>query len=115
MHRPGSEHRGAQVTKNAHIDFVGRRENRKKTKLSKDQHEEYISLVIHGSDQTKFSLPKFVTQTNDKCCHGLRIHLIGVLEHAHVRHLRLFTMTEYHENGSSHIVEAIHKVLNDKE
>lgn len=40
--------------KNGHLAFVGRerRAYRKKKELEKDAHNEYLSLVIDGSDQS---------------------------------------------------------------
>lgn len=73
-----------------------------------------MSLVIKRADQTKSTVPRFATPSMDQRWHGLQIHIIGVLDHALVCHLRLFTMTKNHSTCAIHVVKAVHRVINGK-
>lgn len=98
-----------------HIEFVAaeRREYMKKIELATLRPGKYLSAVIDGADQHAFSLPHFVTTTKDQRGHGMRVHLVGVLQHAKEKVLRLYTMTDEHATGSNHIVEAVHRFIQD--
>ena len=43
----------------------------------------------------------------------MKIRLIGFLQHLVPNRLQLFTMTEEHETGSNHIIDALHRLLKD--
>lgn len=45
----------------------------------------------------------------------MKVRLIGVLENRLLNTLHLYTMTEEHERGANHIVEAVHRFLIDLE
>lgn len=100
-----------------HLDFIARerREYRRKCELAILYPTSYLSLVVDGADQTKFSLPHFTTSVKDQRGHGLAVHLIGLLRHAALNRLRLFTMTDEHASGANHIVESIHRLINEIE
>lgn len=101
--------------RDAHVTFVAeeRRYYRMKTEMAKGDPGDYLSLAIDGADQKNYTLPHFSTHTKDERGHGLAVHLVGVLIHASISQLRLFTMTDEHATGSNHIVEAIHRVVDE--
>lgn len=43
----------------------------------------------------------------------MRVELIGLLEHHKPNPIQLFTMTEKHETGVNHIVEALQRYITD--
>lgn len=98
----------------SHNRFIERErlEYRNKCEEASLNPEKYISLVIDGADQSKFSLPHFMTPTKEERGHGLAVHLIGVLRHLPVNKLHLFTMTDNHKTGANHIIESLHRVIN---
>lgn len=100
-----------------HIDFVSRerREYRRKTELATLHPSSYLSLVVDGADQTKFALPHFCTSVKYQQGHGIAVHLIGLLRHGAINKLRLFTMTDEHASGANHIIEPIHRLINEIE
>ncbi len=101
--------------KRAHLDFIEneRLEYRRKRNNSIRNPSKYCSLIIDGADQSAYGLPHFTTTTKDVVGLAMKVRLIGVLQHASTNTLRLFTMTEEHKTGSNHIVEALHRSLND--
>lgn len=74
---------------------------------------DYLSLVIDGADQSAFTLPHFAVKTKEQRGVGIKIHLIGVLQHRSLNRLSLYTMTDEHQTGSNHVVEAMHRCIND--
>lgn len=74
----------------------------------------YLSLVIDGADQKGYGLPHFIRSTKADKCHKLLVKCVGVLEHAKENHLSLFTMTEEFATGANLVIEAVHRVLNEK-
>lgn len=73
-----------------------------------------VSVIIDGADQSAFGLPHFSTTTKDVTGHALKVRLIGLLEHSTPNRLHLYTLTEEHETGSNHIVESLHRFINDR-
>lgn len=73
-----------------------------------------MSLAFYGADKTKFPMPHFITNIKDERGHGLTVHLIGLLVHATASQLRLFIMTYDHATGANHIIEAIHRLVDDE-
>lgn len=74
---------------------------------------EYHSMVLDSTDQSKFGLPWFPTRVKNQRCHGLSVGLIGIFRHAPVNKLRLFTRTDEHATVSNHIIESIHRIVNE--
>ena len=99
----------------AHNQFIAmeRREYLRKAEMAMLQPSKYISIVVDGADQSAFSLPHFVTKTKETRGEGLKVHLIGLLQHLSVNKLSLFTMTDDHDTGANHIIECIHRFIND--
>lgn len=102
--------------KAAHYDFVfrERREYRRKRELSILRPAEYMSIVIDGADQTAFTLPHFAVSVKDTRGHGMKVHMIGLLHHGIINQLNLFLMTDEHETVSNHIIEVLHRFINEK-
>lgn len=102
--------------KKEHNEFVAleRREYKRKCELAILRPSEYLSFIIDGADQSAFTLPHFVTKIKDSRGHGLKVHLIGVLQHCSINKLTLFTMTDDHQSGANHIIECIHRFINDR-
>lgn len=102
--------------KEAHNRFI--HTERMAYKLKRDKAilnpSEQWSVIIDGADQSAFGLPHFVEKTKAQRGHSLKVKLVGVLEHASENVLRLLTMTEEHESGSNHIVESLHRFLEDR-
>lgn len=101
--------------KKEHNNFIAleRREYQRKRELAILRPTEYMSFVVDGADQSAYALPHFVTKVKDSRGHGLKVHLIGLLYHSTVNRLRLFTMTDEHQKGANHIIECIHRFVND--
>ena len=99
-----------------HLQFIKneRLEYKAKVELSKLKPLEYLSIVVDGADQSAFALPHFMVSVKDQRGLGLKVHLIGLLQHAHQSVLELYTMTDEHKKGSNHIVEVIHRFINGK-
>lgn len=70
-------------------------------------------MVVDRADQSMFALPCFTYTVKDRIGDGLYVHLIGLLRHFKVNNLRLFTMTDEQGAGVNHIVEYIHRLLNE--
>lgn len=73
----------------------------------------YCSIIVDGADQSAFGLPNFTTTPKSQKGHSLKVKLIGLLEHKPECQLFLYTMTQEHETGASHIVEVIHRFINN--
>lgn len=84
-----------------------------KKELATLRPKEYISIAVDGADQKAFSIPHFTSDTKDSRGHGLKVHLIGVLQHSSPNRLRLFTMTADHESGANHIIECCRRVFSE--
>lgn len=91
-----------------------RREYYKKRDNAVIHPEDCCSIIVPGADQSAFGLPHFVTKRKVENGHALKVKLIGVLEHRRHNQLYLFTMTEQHETGANHIIEAIHQFIHHK-
>lgn len=101
--------------KHDHNEMIGR--ERRYYKKKRDHAillpREHVSIIVDGADQSAFGLPHFTTVTKDTRGHSLKVKLIGVLEHARPKKLRLLTLTEEHETGANHVIEAVHRFLTD--
>ncbi len=106
---------GILSRKRLHMDHVSqeRLEYRRKRNNAIRDPSKYCSLIVDGADQSAYGLPHFVTTTKDVHGQAMKVRLIGVLEHASLNTLRLYSMTEEHKTGANHIVESIHRTLND--
>lgn len=80
--------------------------------MEKAETTEYLSLDIVGADEKNYKLPHLTTKAKYEPGRGLVAHLVGVLMHALVPQLWLFTTTDNHTTGSNHTVEFIHRVIN---
>ena len=100
----------------AHHEFIynERLEYKSKTELAKLRPLEYLSIVVDGADQSAYVLPHFVFDIKGVNGFGMKVHLIGLLQHAQRHVLNLFTMTDEHQKGSNHIIEVVHRFLNRK-
>ena len=98
----------------AHNHFISleRREYTRKTELATLRPSQYLSIVVDGADQTAYNLPHFVTKIKGSRGDGMKVHLIGLLQHRNVNKLNLFTMTANHQTGANHIIECIHRFIN---
>ncbi len=91
-----------------------RREYKKKRDRAMLQPDQYLSVILDGADQSAFGLPHFMVKTKDDRGHSLKVRLIGLLEHNQKNKLRLFTLTEEYPTGANHVVEALHRFLNER-
>ncbi len=100
----------------AHRKFIGdeRLEYQKKKDRAKLDPSEYCSIIVDGADQQAFGIPHFITKTKNQKGFSLKVNLIGLLEHGISNNLYLYTMTEDHETGANHIIETIHRFINDR-
>ena len=55
-----------------------------------------------------------MVKTKDDRGHSLKVRLIGLLQHNQQNKLHLFTLTEEYPSGANHVVEAIHRFLNER-
>ncbi len=101
--------------KRDHMDYVNRErlEYRRKRNNAIREPSKYCSLIMDGADQSAYGLPHFTTTTKDVKGQSMKVRLIGVLQHASTNTLRLYTMTEEHKTGANHIIESLHRALND--
>lgn len=74
----------------------------------------YCSFIIDGADQTAYGLPHFVFSTKSDKGHKLKVKCVGVLEHLSPKKRFFFTMTEEHNTGANHVIEALHRTINHK-
>lgn len=65
-----------------------------------------MSVVVDGADQMKFELCDLRTHTKAELGHEISVHFVGVMIHAVVSNLRLFTMTDEHATVANHMIEA---------
>ncbi len=75
---------------------------------------EYCSIIVDGADQHAYGLPHFITKTKKQTGLALEVKVVGCLEHNVENKLHLYTMTEEHKTGANHIIEVIHRFLNDR-
>ncbi len=96
-----------------HLEFIKRErlEYKKKRDEAIIEPDSYLSIIVDGADQSAFGLPHFTTSTKAQKGHSLKVKLIGLLEHAQVNKLHLFTLTGEYETGANHIIEVIHRFL----
>ncbi len=107
--------RPIMVKKRAHNAMVSKERaeySRKRNNAIRDP-KRFCSVIIDGADQAAFGLPHFTTLTKDVRGNALKVRLIGILQHGSPNKLRLYTMTEEQQTGANHIVEALHRFLND--
>jgi len=99
----------------SYLDFITmeRREYLLKAELAMIRPSKYLSFVVDGADQSASALPHFITKVKGSNGDGLKVHLIAVLQHLTVNQLSLYTMTNDHDKGSNHIVECIHRFINN--
>lgn len=70
---------------------------------------EYCSPLTDRRDKFAFGIPNFTTCTKEVCGHSLKVKPICALEHSKPNRLKLSMITEDHEMGPIHIVEALHR------
>ena len=101
--------------KESHHAFIAReRQEYFRKQVLADRHpQKYLSVAIDGADQSAFCLPHFCNGIKDSRGHGMKVHLIGLLRHQKKNHLRLFTMTDNHSTGANHIIEVLHRFINE--
>ncbi len=99
-----------------HRKFVAdeRLEYQKKKDRAKIDPSEQCSIIVDGADQHAFGIPHFITKTKSQKGFSLKVKLIGLLEHGVNNNLHLYTMTEDHETGANHIIETVHRFINDR-
>ena len=73
-----------------------------------------MSIVVDGADQSAYSLPHFTFSVKEQRGLGMKVHLIGLIQHSRKNTLHLYTMTDEHRKGSNHIVEVVHRFFNVK-
>lgn len=73
----------------------------------------YISRAVDGVELSESTLPQFDTSTKDQRGNGLSVYLVGLLIHVPISVLRLFTMTHNNSTVTNHVIESVHRVLND--
>lgn len=102
-----------KLKKKLHIDFVKaeRMEYQKKKDRARLNSSEYLSVIVDGADQSSFGLPHFTTTPKSQRGHSLKVKLVGLLEHRLQVRLFLYTMTQDHETGANHVIEALHRFL----
>jgi len=100
-----------------HLEMVSkeRREYQKKCEQAALYPSKFTSLIVDGADQSGYGLPHFTVTTKATVGHGLKVKLIGVLEHGSNKNLSLYTMTPEFETGANHIIEALHRTLAAKD
>lgn len=91
-----------------------RRYYKKKRDRAILQPGDFCSIIVDGGDQSAFGLPHFTTVTEDTRENSLKLKLIGVLENCLQNRLTLMTLTEEHETGENHVVEAIHRFISER-
>ena len=91
-----------------------RRQYAKRRDLSISRPSQYYSIILDGADQKGYGLPHFICSTKSDRGHKLKVKCIGVLEHLKRKCLTLFTMTEEFQSGANHVIEATHRVINER-
>ena len=109
----GESTESLRMQRKAHLNFVfaERREYAKKRDRAKLHSSEACSVIIDGADESAFGIPHFTTTPKSQRGHGMKVKLIGLLEHQLEPRLSLYTMTEEHKTGANHIIETIHRFL----
>ncbi len=99
-----------------HIQFVTkeRAEYAKYRNRAVREPTEVCSIIIDGADQAAYGLPHFIYGTKNLRGDAMKVRLIGIKEHLASPNVLLFLMTEEHETGANHIVEALHRFLTGK-
>lgn len=97
----------------AHLEFVGneRMAYQRKKDRARLHGIDFCSIIIDGADQSAFGLPHFTTTPKSQRGHAMKVKLVGILEHRLVNQLSLLTMTQEHQTGSNHVIEALHRFL----
>ena len=85
-----------------------------KRDLARREQQSYCSIVVDGADQSAYGLPHFVFNTKNMRGMKLKVRVIGLKEHLAVPSVTLFLLTEEHETGANHVIEAIHRFLTEK-
>lgn len=105
-----------QRDRKAHYDFIAT--ERQAYKMNQDNAalnaSQYMSIAIDGADQSAFGLPHFVTVTKDTRGHSIKVKLVGIVQHGRQKHISLYTMSENHETGANHVIECLHRFLNNR-
>lgn len=75
--------------KQAHNDFIARERQyyTEKKHLACLKRSKYLSFAIDGADQSAFTLPHLLGSSKDDRGHGMKLHLIGLLQHLVDNHL----------------------------
>lgn len=68
---------------------------------------------MNGADYSAFDPPYFKVRPKEDRGHYLKVEMIGLLKHSAEDRLRLFTMTANMETVASHVIETVHRSLND--
>ena len=99
---------------NDHRDFVKyeRMAYYLKRDRARQQPDLFCSCIVDGADQSAHGLPHFTTSTKNQRGISMKVKLIGLLEHNIPNILNLFTMTEEHQTGANHVIEAVHRFIN---
>lgn len=90
-----------------------RRKYIRKTEFASLYPSSYLSLVVDGADQTKFTLPNLCSPVKNQRENGIAVDLFFVLRHGPVNRLRLLTMTNEKATGANHVIKFIQSVIND--
>ena len=104
------------AARDRHIELVRfeRKGYMERQNRAQNDPKNYCSIVIDGADQAAFGLPHFVYDTKDTVGHKLKVKLVGLKEHGHIPKICLYLMTEEFATGTNHVVETIHRWLNEK-
>lgn len=99
-----------------HTDFISRERMayQKKKDRARLNESDYCSIIVDGADQSAFGLPHFTTSHKSQRGHALKVKLVGLLEHRLANKLYLYTMTQEHQTGANHVVEVLHRFINQK-
>lgn len=73
----------------------------------------YLYRVVDGADQSKVAFPCFTSPVKDQPGHEIAVHFIGCFRHGTTKKLRLLTMTDEQAEGSNHIIESFHTLINE--
>lgn len=100
--------------RNAQVQFLAEelRYYRLKSYLFKAEPELYFYLAIYCADKSKYTFPHFIAQTKDERGEHIAVHMVGILKHASVSQIGLFTMMDNRCNGYNHIAKVSHGVVN---
>lgn len=114
--RPSTSTKDLLLRRKRHVDMVARerREYQRKKEDAILQPGSYCSICIDGADQSAFGLPHFAVNAKSTRGRALKVKLVGLLEHGPEKRLYLYTMTEEFETGANHIIECLHRFINDR-